>query len=378
LHDQFQTYTQYQLDDIAVQSHIAIASGVSLISVSLAHIDNSFVYQGTGDYHGLLQEVDLTNEALSRFDEVTEWITRAHEIAEQEKEPQVATGPQCTAPFTCGFRDYCNRNKVLPEFPLSALPNLHFRKREKFESAGYGDLREVPDLELNDIQRRVKECSVSGSAFFDTEGAAADLEAYGFPAYFLDFETVSFAVPIWKGTRPYQQIPFQFSLHQVDETGLVTHSHFLDLTGVDPSPAFSEALVNQCGVAGPVFVYNASFEATRIRELARRLPDLATRLEAVIQRIVDLHPIARNRYYHPSQRGSWSIKSVLPALCPELSYAQLNGVQDGEMAIEAYKKAVARETMPEKKMVIEQQLMEYCKLDTMALVRMWQIFRKFA
>jgi len=364
----------YHQDDIAVQSHIAISSGVRLASVSLAHIDNSFVYQGEGDYHGLLQEVDLTNEALSRFDEVKEWIAGAHAVAAQDKEPVVATGPQCTTPFTCGFCDYCNRGKVQPEFPLGSLPKLHYRKREQFESEGYEDLRKVPDHLLNDIQRRVKECSVRGVAYFDGDGAKADLARFGFPAYFLDFETVSFAVPIWKGSRPYQQIPFQFSLHRVDHSGSLDHTAFLDLTGMDPSKVFGQSLIEQCGSEGPVYVYNAAFESIRMRELASRFPELEPGLSSIIQRVVDLLPIARNRYYHPSQHGSWSIKAVLPALCPELSYAKLDGVQDGEMAIEAFKEAIALETTPERKREVEQQLLEYCKLDTLAMVRVWQIF----
>jgi len=364
----------YHQDDIAVQSHIAISSGVRLASVSLAHIDNSFVYQGEGDYHGLLQEVDLTNEALSRFDEVKEWIAGAHAVAAQDKEPVVATGPQCTTPFTCGFCDYCNRGKDQPEFPLGSLPKLHYRKREQFESEGYEDLRKVPDHLLNDIQRRVKECSVRGVAYFDGDGAKADLARFGFPAYFLDFETVSFAVPIWKGSRPYQQIPFQFSLHRVDHSGSLDHTAFLDLTGMDPSKVFGQSLIEQCGSEGPVYVYNAAFESIRMRELASRFPELEPGLSSIIQRVVDLLPIARNRYYHPSQHGSWSIKAVLPALCPELSYAKLDGVQDGEMAIEAFKEAIALETTPERKREVEQQLLEYCKLDTLAMVRVWQIF----
>jgi hypothetical protein len=365
----------YHQDDIAVQTYIAAAAGVPLASVSVAHIDNEFVYQGDGDYQGLLREVDLTAGALARHDEVKAWIADAHGVAASEAEPEVDTGPHCTTPFTCGFCEYCNVGKVLPEYPLSSLPKLHFRKREQFESAGYDDLREVPDEHLNEMQKRVKQCSISGKPYFDAEGAAADLRRHGFPAYFIDFETVSFAVPIWKGTRPYQQIPFQFSLHRVDEDGTVTHLHFLDLTGEDPSEAFARSLIDQCGGAGPVFVYNAAFESARMRELGSRFPDLASGLEAIIKRIVDLLPIARNRYYHPGQQGSWSIKAVLPALCPELSYDRLAGVQDGEMAIEAYKEAVAHETTAERKLELEQQLLEYCKLDTFSMVRIWQVFR---
>ena len=364
----------YHQDDIAVQSHIAASSGVRLASVSLAHINSGFVYQGNDDYRGLLQEVDLTEEALSRGGEVKEWIAGAQAVVALKEEPEVATGPHCTTPFTCGFCDYCNRDKVLPEYPLGSLPNLHYRKREQFESEGYEDLREVPDRLLNARQNRVKQCSVSGETFFDAAGAAADLSSFGLPAYFLDFETVSFAVPIWRGTRPYQQIPFQFSLHRLNEAGTVVHTAFLDLTGADPSRALAQALIDQCGNEGPVFAYNASFETCRIREMAERFHELAPALDLIVDRVVDLLPIARNRYYHPSQHGSWSIKAVLPALCPELSYAQLDGVQDGDMAIDAFKESIAPETTPERKQEIEQQLLEYCKLDTFAMVRLWQIF----
>lgn len=127
------------------------------------------------------------------------------------------------------------------------------------------------------------------------------------------------------------------------------------------------------GDEGPVFAYKASFEAARIRELAERFPDLAPSLNAIIERIADLLPIARNRYYHPSQQGSWSIKAVLPALCPELSYSQLDGIHCGNMAVEAFKEAINPETTFERHQALERQLLAYCQLDTFAMVRMWQI-----
>ena len=196
----------YHRDDIAVQTYIAMTSGVSLESVSLAHVNNSFVYQGDGRYEGLLNEVDLTEEALSRRDEVEEWVRQAHEVVALEQEPVVETGPQCSSPFSCGFCGYCNRDKVWPDYPLSSLPRLHHTKRKQPEDDGIEDVREVPENLLNLVQLRVKECSIPGQAFFDAEGAAADLACYGFPAYFLDFETVMLAVPIWKGCHPYVSV----------------------------------------------------------------------------------------------------------------------------------------------------------------------------
>ncbi len=200
------------------------------------------------------------------------------------------------------------------------------------------------------------------------------MRSHKLPAYFMDFETIQFAVPIWKGTRPYQQIPFQFSVHRLARTGKLQQQAFLDLSGADPSRAFAQALIAACGERGPIFVYNAGFETARIRELAERFPRLAQPLLALNARVVDLLPIARDHYYHPSQQGSWSIKAVLPALCPDLRYDALEGIQHGGMAMDAFLKALSPQTSQARKREIEQQLLAYCALDTYAMVRMWAIF----
>jgi hypothetical protein len=364
----------YQRDDIAVQAHIATSMGIRLSSISLAHIDSSFVYPGDGDYRGLLKENDLTDEAFSRGGEAAEWIGGAQAVAAMPVEPEIETGPHCNDPYTCGFCDYCNRDKAWPDFPLSSLPRLHPGRRERIEAAGHDDLRDVPDELLGWIQNRVKQCSISGETFFDAAGAAADLAPHGFPAYFLDFETAMFAVPIWKGTRPFQQIPFQFSLHILAASGDLQHHGFLDLSGNDPSRACARSLVGLCGEQGPVFAYNSGFECRVMRELAARYPEFASALESIIERVVDLLPIARNRYYHPSQHGSWSIKAVLPAAIPELSYDQLSGVQDGGMAVSAFTEAIDPAVTPGRKQEIEDQLVSYCRLDTFAMVRLYLLF----
>ena len=364
----------YHRDDIAVQAQIAATAGVRLSSILLAHIDNSFVYPGDGNYQGLLKENDLTEEALSRSDEVKEWIDAAQAVAALTDEPEIATGAHCNSPFICGFSDYCNRDKVSPAYPLSSLPRLHYRKREQIEAAGHEDLRDVPDEFLGAIQNRVKQCSITGETYFDAAGAAADLAPHGFPAHFLDFETAMFAVPIWEGTRPYQQIPFQFSLHILAESGDLQHHSFLDLSGDDPSRACAQSLADLCGEQGPVFAYNSGFECRVMRELAARFPEFAPALESIIARVVDLLPIARNRYYHPSQHGSWSIKAVLPAAIPELSYNQLTGVHDGGMAVSAFMEAITPETSAQRTREIEAQLSAYCRLDTFAMVRLWRLF----
>jgi hypothetical protein len=367
----------YQRDDIAVQAHIATSSGVRLSSVSVAHIDGSFVYPGDGDYRGLLKENDLTEEAIARSGEAAEWIAGAQAVIAMPEEPEMETGAHCTNPYTCGFCEYCNRDLVvgpMPEYPLSSIPNFHWRKHELMEELSIEDMRNVPDEYLSDRQAFVKEHTVAGTVFFDAEGAAADLLPHGFPAYFLDFETIRFTVPVWKGTRPFRQIPFQFSLHILTESGDLQHHGFLDLSGDDPSLACAQSLVDRCGDNGPVYAYNAGFEKMVMRDLAGRVPALAPGLEAIIDRVVDLKPIASRRYYHPSQHGSWSLKAVLPAAVPDLSYDDLDGVQDGMMAGDAFMEAIDTTTTPERKQEIEIQLVEYCKLDTLAMVRLWEKF----
>ena len=363
----------YHRDDVAVQAFVARSAGVALQSIALAHIDSSWTYPGNGDYSGLLKENDLTAEAFSRTEEVKAWIAHAQLVSASPVEPAIETGAHCDTPFACGFYDYCSRNEPKSEYPVYWLPYIGAKARE-LATQGVTDLRNVPDELLNAKQQRVKNHTLANTVFFDAAGAAADLAVHSQPAYFLDFETIQFAVPIWKGTRPYQQNTFQFSLHTLSESGRLDHTDFLDLSGNDPSEPFAQALIAACGEQGPVYVYNAGFETARISELATRYPHLSNSLLAINARVVDLLPIARERYYHPSQQGSWSIKKVLPAIVPELRYDALDGVQDGGMAMEAFMEAIHPGTGADRKNQIEQQLLAYCKLDTYAMVRLWQVF----
>lgn len=296
-------------------------------------------------------------------------------IAASMSEPPTSIGEQCNKPHACGFINYCSQNSVTVEYPVSWLPNIKSKALKACIAGGATDMRDVPDHLLNAQQLRVKQCTVNQEIYFDAEGAANDLTAYRLPGYFLDFETTMFAIPIWAGTRPYQHIPFQFSLHIVSEVGDLQHQAFLDLSGNDPSRRLAETLVAACGEEGPVFVYSAKFEKGRIKELSERFPDLSIRLHAISDRMVDLLDIATERYYHPSQQGSWSIKKVLPAIAPDLDYGELDGVQNGEMAMTAFKEAIDTDCLPERKAEIEAQLQRYCGLDTLAMVRIWEFLR---
>lgn len=364
----------YQRDDIAVQAHVAITSGVSLASASVAHIDTSFVYPGGGNYQGLLTEVDLTEEAVARSAEVASWIAEAQVVAALPDEPKADPGPQCSNPFVCSFCAYCQQDQNESEYPLTSFHRLNAGKREAWEAEGYRDIREIPDEWLSDTNRWIKEQTAKGETWFDAEGASSELAEYAGPWRFVDFETIAFAVPIWAGTSPYKQIPFQFSLHLVEDGQPLHHQAFLDLSGNDPRSTLVQDLIAACGDTGPIFAYNASFEKTVMGQLAETFPLLATELHSIIDRVVDLLPVAKRCFYDPSQHGSWSLKAVLPAICPDLDYGSLEGVQNGDMAQQAFLEAIDPMTTPERREQLRLQLHDYCELDTLALVRIWEIF----
>lgn len=364
----------YHFEDVAIQSLLARAAGLPLASVHLAHVDKTWVYSGGEDYRGLLMELDLTQETIDHAVEARKWVEQAHAIARKRVEPAVAMGSQCNKPFACEFQDHCSADQPSTEYPIEWIPRRRTKAlTSRIEQDGIIDMRGVPDSLLNDEQLRVKTQTLAGKTYFDRSGAIASLGACKLPAYFLDFETISFAVPRWKGTRPHQKIPFQFSLHRLGRSGRLDHRAHLDLSGADPSRQLTEALIGGCGERGPIFVYSESFEKGCVLELAKRFPRMSRALMGIHERIIDLLPVTKAHYYRPSQQGSWSLKAVLPAMVPGIAYDQLVDVQDGTSAMLAYRDATSPEASSAQKERIEKQLLEYCHLDTYGLARVWQI-----
>ena len=195
----------YHRDDAAIQTFLAQSSGVSLVGVTLAHIDSSWVYKGDGNCSGLLLENDLTDEVFSRGEEVRDWFSSARKIVLKKKPPPVPTGKHCGEPFTCGFLAHCRSQEPQAVQPIAWLPGrLSNELSAHIDANGLIEMRDVPDDMLNERQQRVKAVTLTGRTWFDKAGAAMSLADYMLPTHFLDFETIQFAIPIWKGTRPYQ------------------------------------------------------------------------------------------------------------------------------------------------------------------------------
>lgn len=357
----------YQLNDLAIQLWVMEGCGVPIASASIRHIDNGFVYALEGDYRGLLKDSGpsdaMADLIASRADVVSGALA-----ALQGGEPELACGDHCHEPFSCPFVDHCHRDIALPAWPITLLPYSGKQLARKWEEQGKVDLAEIAEHDLTtELHRRIHRATVDNVAFHDIEGAKIATAEWAAPMAYLDFETIAFAVPRWIGTRPYQAIPFQFSAHVEDKNGSLVHHQFLDCSGSDPRRPCAEALIKVLPRDGSIIAYNASFERSRIQELASFFPDLTKALKAIAARIVDLLPIARSHYYHRDQRGSWSIKSVLPTLAPELDYGALD-VGDGGAAQLAFEEAIDAATNTDRKAALEQALLQYCALDTWAMV----------
>ena len=356
--------------DCAIQAWVVEQAGYHLDSINLAHIDNSFVYEEEGNYTGLLHTEDVSGEVGELLPEVAEWVRICHETLAGDM-PDIEVGPQCHTPYECPFYHYCNTNDI--EYPVTTLPRAG-KLSQVLKEEGIVDIREIPPGRLtNSAHIRVQEAVLSGKPILDPD-ARSIVRALSYPRYYLDFETIAFAVPIWLGTRPYQQLPFQWSCHIEEATGDIRHEEFLDISGTAPMRRFAERLIEALGDSGPVIVYNAAFENRIMHELAGMFPDLAPGLEAIMARVFDLLPVARKHYYHPAMHGSWSIKAVLPTIAPDLDYKMLEEVQHGGEAQEAYLECIHPDTTPERKKALEAHLKNYCALDTLAMVRISEYF----
>lgn len=355
----------YHHQDVAVQVWALRGAGVAPLRSFVTHIDNTFVYQGDGQYTGLMRDTDVSAAVAPTVDKVPGWVSEFSRVLDGAM-PLVEMGSHCSDPFECPFHGHCSAGG--PTFPVEILPRGG-KTLVAIREAGLRDLRDVPEYMLKSANHlRVWRSTKSGQPDI-VKGAGAELAALPYPRYYMDFETTQMAVPAWAGTRPYEQLPFQWSCHVEKADGSLEQHGFLDLSGHPPMRAFAESLIAYVGGVGPVFTYS-SFERTVLGSCAARFPDLAERLGAIMERIVDLRPLTERSYYHPQMMGSWSIKSVIATIAPELDYAALGEVQDGTQAQVAYLEAIHPRTAPARRQAIERDLLTYCKHDTLAMVRL--------
>ena len=283
--------------------------------------------------------------------------------------PNVDIGPHCSDPYDCDFKGTCWKH--IPEYSVFDISRLY--KVKKFDLYNQGiitlDQIDLKYTKLNPNQVLQVKSELEGTTHIDTEQIRNFVKELSYPLYFLDFETINPAVPIYDGSRPYQQLVFQYSLHiQESHCSEVVHKEYLADHSKDPRIGFIEQLVKECGTTGDILVYNVSFERGKLKDLIEVFPKYLSELRVIISRLKDLMvPFQKKWYYTPEMKGSYSIKFVLPALVPELSYNDLE-IKEGVTASNTFLSMV-NGTFEGDIEKTRSQLLEYCKLDTFAMVK---------
>jgi len=361
--------------DAAVQTYVVEGCGLTVRRVSIVHLDTSYVYEG-GEYDvsSLFTVADVTAEARAFMPEVPQLLESFRTMLEGP-EPEVRVGSRCTTPYECDFSARCHA--FMPaEHPITNLPRLSERALHALLDLGVTCIRDIPDdfSGLTSAQAQTVAAVKAGEPLIRSDGLAAALGALTWPVYHLDFETINPALPLWPGTRPYQVIPFQYSIHVHQRDGSFEHREYLHTDGTDPRRPLAERMLADLGEAGSITHYT-SFERQRLEGLAAAFPDLAGRIEAVLSRLFDLEPVIKRFTTHPDACGRTSIKYVLPAWCPDMSYAGLE-IGDGQTASVRYTMAVRGMLSAEETEQLYADLLVYCGQDTFAMVRLLERLRE--
>jgi hypothetical protein len=316
-------------------------------------------------------------------DQMEEQIEEALGVLGRKKEPEVRIVKQCfkndaVCSHDCPFIDYCWKGIPTPSvYDLS----LTEKKLAALLDEGIMKLRDVPAGVIPKSKQKFYRSVLTGKAQAERKALAEWLDRLEYPLYFLDYETYGSAIPRYDGYKPYQAVPFQYSLHVIERPGAKTqHFEHLETEDTDPVPALAKALKGQIGTKGTVLVWNMGFEKSRNKEMGKRLPAEAQFLEAVNARVIDLmETVRKGLYVHPDFVGSASIKAVLPVLCPELSYEGL--VTEDGAACDDWPKLVGilgDPMTPAERSTMKKRMLDYCGMDTFAMVRILEEMRKVA
>jgi predicted RecB family nuclease len=365
----------YHLPDVAIQKYVLEQCGYTVSEACLMHLNREYVYDGKKYQLNELFTIDnLTGEIKSFEKEVPAHIKEQWKILALRKAPDIETGPQCTDPFECEFYSVCNEE--LPEDWVGNLPRIG-KKADELIEMGIESIHDIPDsFSLTDTQRRACECVKKNKPYYD-RGLKNEIAALKYPLYFMDFETVNPALPRYAGMRPYDRFAFQWSVHVQKKPGAkTTHHEFLQDDGDDPRGAFITSLLSvlEEHKKAPVIVYS-SFESGVLSEFSALFPKYAKRIEKIKDRLWDLLQVIRSNVYHPQFLGSFSIKTVLPALVPDMSYDGME-VADGTEAGFAYEKLVHGDLNPKERQSLKKALLEYCSQDALAMVRLLEHLRR--
>lgn len=362
--------------DISYQKYVLEHCGVNVTGTYLVCLNGDYIYDGTLDITQLFFITDVSTEVFVESSKIEPNLAIAEQVLTSDSEPDIDLGVYCKKPYQCAFWKYCSKH-----IPQESVFNLYrLRKTKMFEYyrngwITYRDLIDNAPIKNATQLRQIEFALEDKGTYVNKAEIAAFLNTLSYPLYFLDFETMQPVIPQYVGTRPYAQIPFQYSLHYIEEEGgELKHKEFLAESGTDPRRAIAESLCADIPMDVCVTAYNKAFECTRLKELAETFPDLSDHLMNIRENIIDLLvPFQSGWYYNRAMGGSFSIKSVLPALFPDdpsLDYHNLEGVHNGGEAMTIF--PMIKDMLPEEQQKARHNLLKYCELDTYAMVKVWE------
>ena len=357
--------------DAALQYWVISNCGYKIKDFSIIYINNQYVRKGDLRLDELFITESVLNLILPLQGWVEENVNRFKKVLTKKSIPKIDIGEHCYDPYTCGFYEYCRKH--IPENSVFDLSGIHLTKKYDFYRSGIIKLDDIPnDAKLSQTAKLQLEVYKSKKELINKKAIKEFLSDLNYPIYFMDFETFQPAVPMFDNSKPYQQIPFQYSLHyKKSKKSKVEHFEFLAEVGTDPRIKFIEKLLQDTKGDGDILAYNKSFEIVRLKEIAEAFPKYKKEIEERINRVKDLMiPFQKKYYYTIEMQGSYSIKYVLPALIPELSYESLE-INEGGLASIAFE-SLFYEIDLMRIADTRSHLLEYCKLDTFAMIKIFE------
>lgn len=359
------------LDDAALQYFVLGGCGLPLTKAFVVHLNKEYVRRGDLDLRQLFTRVDVTIEVRSRQADIETEIAAQRKMLARKTPPKIDIGPHCSHPYPCEFAGHCWQH--IPEDSVFDLAGNGVNKFALYREEIIA-LKDIPLDRLKGKQLQQAEAARKKKVIVDRGKLAEFLNRLWYPLCFLDFETFSLAVPPYDGLKPYQHVPFQYSLHyQKRNNGKLYHREFLAEPGIDPRKGFIEKLLVDIPENACVLAYHKSFEIGRLKEMAEHFPRHKKKIGKIIENTIDLEdPFRQRLIYSWKQRGSYSIKQVLPAFVKGMNYEGM-AIGDGGEAMEAYHEMCELKDKPEELTRLRQDLLVYCLQDTLAMVELVRI-----
>lgn len=364
------------LQDIAIQYHVIENSGLKLEDVFIIHVNGDYTLKNNQlDINELFRIISVKDQVIELQPDIEASISRARSVLSLEDIPEIETGVQCFKPYPCDYLGFCWKGEE--KNPILSIAGANISDKIEWIKSGIKEIKDIPVESLTSSRMLAqRESNATKKASINQEMLGDFMQKIQYPLYFFDIEAFQPAIPLFNETSPFQAIPFQFSIHfAASEDAPLEAKEYITNPGEDGREEFLKAFIEATEAPGQILVFNTILEKGILFKLGKLYPKYAKFIKDRMQRMVDLEtPFKKDWYYHPKMNGSYSMKSILPALIDNMSYSNMN-VKDGVDAMILYQQLIEEmdETIKSKTI---QDLLSYCRMDTLALYHVFKSLKK--